>query len=232
MRRVKTATQCVHLEGRGDPYGAVSPPIYQTATFRQSSPSEFGDFDYTRSGNPTRKLVEQQLAKLEGGKHASAFASGMAALTALTRTLEIGDHIIAGNDLYGGTIRFLEKVVQRAGVYVSYVDPTDSNEVGAALSKRTKLLLIETPTNPLLRIIDIKAIAECAHCLGARLAVDNSMLSPCFQQPLALGADVVMRTPLRGFCRCTRQSSAFTILAYVTTLDTNFIETRQMAMAQ
>ena len=197
---MKTSTRCVHLETNGDPYGAVSPPIYQTATFRQQSPLEFGEYDYTRTANPTRKLVEQQLAALEGGSYACAFTSGMAAITALTRTLEIGDHIIAGNDLYGGTVRLLDQVLSRGGTYVTFVDTTDLDEVRSCLNSRTKLVLIETPTNPLLRIVDIRALAELAHSVGAVLAVDNSMLSPCFQQPLALGADVVIHSATKFLC--------------------------------
>ncbi len=200
MRRVKTATRCVHLEASGDPYGAISPPIYQTATFRQPSVSEFGNYDYTRSGNPTRRLLEQQLAKLEAGEHACAFASGMAALTALTRLLEVGDEIVAGNDLYGGTVRLLDQVLSRAGIYVNYVDTMDLDAVRAALTGRTKLLLAETPSNPLLRICDINALAELAHSAGAIFAVDNSMLSPCFQQPLGLGADVVIHSATKFLC--------------------------------
>jgi len=191
---VKTATRCVYLEANGEPYDAISPPIYQTATFRQQNPTEFGEYDYTRTANPTRTLLEQKLASLENGGHACAFASGMAALTALTRRLEIGDNIIAGNDLYGGTVRLLDQVLSRSGIDVSYVDTTDLDEVRAALNGRTKLVLIETPSNPLLRVTDIKAIASVAHSAGAILAVDNSMLSPCFQQPLDLGADVVIHS--------------------------------------
>jgi len=197
---VKSSTRCVHLEANGDPYGAISPPIYQTATFRQESASEFGEYDYTRTANPTRQLLEQQLAALEGGAYACAFASGMAAITALTRTLEIGDHIIAGNDLYGGTVRLLDQVLARSGIYISYIDATDLDEVRASLTARTKLVLIETPSNPLLRIADIKALAELAHSVGAILAVDNSMLSPCFQQPLALGANVVIHSATKFLC--------------------------------
>jgi cystathionine beta-lyase len=124
----------------------------------------------------------------------------MAAITALTRTLEIGDHILAGNDLYGGTVRLLDQVLSRSGIYVSYVDLSDLDEVRAHLSSRTKLVLIETPTNPLLRIADIAALAELAHSVGAFLAVDNSMLSPCFQQPLVLGADVVIHSATKFLC--------------------------------
>jgi cystathionine beta-lyase len=200
MRRVKTATQCVRGGASRDPFGAISPPIYQTATFRQPAASEFGEYDYTRTANPTRTLLEQQLATLEGGLHACAFSSGMAAITALTRLLRTGDHIIAGNDLYGGTVRLLDQVLSRAGICVSYVDTTDLEEVRGSLTGRTRLALIETPTNPLLRICDIKAIAQLVHSTGAILAVDNSMLSPCFQQPLALGADVVIHSATKFLC--------------------------------
>jgi cystathionine beta-lyase len=183
-----------------DPFGAISPPIYQTATFHQPAASEFGEYDYTRTANPTRTLLEQQLATLEGGLHACAFSSGMAAITALTRLLRTGDHIIAGNDLYGGTVRLLDQVLSRAGICVSYIDTTDLEEVRGSLTERTKLALIETPTNPLLRICDIKALAQLVHSAGAILAVDNSMLSPCFQQPLALGADVVIHSATKFLC--------------------------------
>jgi cystathionine beta-lyase len=194
VRRVKTATQCVHFETRRDSFGAISPPIYQTATFRQQTASEFGEYDYTRTANPTRTLVERQLAALEGGSRACAFSSGMAAITALTRLLEVGDHIIAGNDLYGGTVRLLDQVLSRAGISVSYLNTTDPEEVRASFTERTRLVLIETPTNPLLRICNIKVLAQLAYSTGAILAVDNTMLSPCFQQPLLLGADVVIHS--------------------------------------
>jgi cystathionine beta-lyase len=200
MRRVKTATQCVHFETRRDPFDAISPPIYQTATFRQPTALKFGEYDYTRTANPTRTLIERQLAALEGGSHACAFASGMAAITALTRLLKAGDQIIAGNDLYGGTVRLLDQVLSRAGICVSYVDTTDLGEVRASFTERTRLVLIETPTNPLLRICDIKALAQLAHSAGAILAVDNTMLSPCFQQPLLLGADVVIHSATKFLC--------------------------------
>jgi len=191
---MKTATRCVHLKENDDPYNAIAPPIYQTATFRQQSASEFGEYDYTRTANPTRKLLEQQLARLESAACACAFSSGMAAITALARRLKIGDEIIAGNDLYGGTVRLLDQVLSRSGIDVNYVDTTDLDKVRGSLRSRTRLLLIETPSNPLLRICDIKALAELAHSAEAILAVDNSMLSPCFQEPLVLGADVVIHS--------------------------------------
>jgi cystathionine beta-lyase len=182
------------LKWNGDPYGAIAPPIYQTATFRQQSAAVFGEYDYTRTANPTRKLLEQQLARLETAAYACAFSSGMAAVTALARRLEIGDQIMAGNDLYGGTVRLLDQVLSRSGIDVTYIDTTDLDKVRGGLSARTRLLLIETPSNPLFRICDIKALAELAHSAEAILAVDNSMLSPCLQQPLVLGADVVIHS--------------------------------------
>src|ERR1051325_7639713 len=115
---LKTATRCVQFDGSSDPHGAMAPPSYQTATFQQPTASEFGEYDYTRSGNPTRSLVEEQLARLEGGAYACAFGSGMAAITALTRLLKSGDEIIAGDDLYGGTVRLLQQILPRAGISV------------------------------------------------------------------------------------------------------------------
>jgi cystathionine beta-lyase len=197
---MKTATRCVRPGADGDPYGAVVPPIYQTATFRQESATEFGEYDYTRTANPTRTLVERQLAALDGGAHACAFSSGMAAITALTRLLDHGDEIIAGNDLYGGTFRLLEQILPRQGISVTYVDTTDLALVRRCLTTRTKLVLVETPSNPLLRISDIRGLAQVAHEAGALLAVDNSMLSPVLQQPLALDADIVIHSATKFLC--------------------------------
>jgi len=197
---MKTATRCVHHGSTEDPFSAVVPPIYQTATFRQSSAMEFGEYDYTRSANPTRTLLERQLAALENGEYASAFASGMAALTALTRLAQVGDEIVAGDDLYGGTVRLLEQVLPRQGIAVRYVDTTNLAAVQRAFNPRTKLVLVETPTNPLLRISDIRCLSEITHGAGALLAVDNSMLSPCLQQPLSLGADVVVHSATKFLC--------------------------------
>jgi cystathionine beta-lyase len=193
---MRKATRCVHISQNGgdDPYGAIVPPIYQTATFRQRTATEFDEYDYTRSGNPTRTILERQLAGLEGGKHACAFGSGMAAITALTRLLHPGDEIVAGNDLYGGTVRLFDQILPRQGTVVHYVDTTNLSAVQQLLSSRTKLILMETPSNPLLQVSDIEALAELAHSVGAILAVDNSMLSPCLQQPLDCGADVVIHS--------------------------------------
>jgi cysteine-S-conjugate beta-lyase len=197
---MKPSTHCVHLGSPDDPFGATVPPLYQTVTFHQDSALEFGEYDYTRSGNPTRSLLERQLAQLEGGAHASAFASGMAAITALVRLLETGSEIIVGDDLYGGTVRLLEQILPRQGITACYTDTTDLNAVRAALSPRTKLILIESPTNPLFRICDIRGIAQLAQRAGVLLAVDNSMLSPLLQQPLTLGADVVIHSATKFLC--------------------------------
>ncbi len=197
---MKISTQCVHLELNEDLYGAVVPPLYQTATFRQPTATEFGDYDYTRSGNPTRTQLEKQLAVLEKGSHAATFTSGMAALTAVTRLVKAGEEIIAGDDIYGGTSRLLEQVLPRNGIAVSYVDTTDLSAVRDAFTSKTKLFLLETPTNPFLKISDIKALAEIVHSHGAFLAVDNSMLSPYLQNPLLLGADLVIHSATKFLC--------------------------------
>ena len=197
---MKTSTRCVQIDNQVDPCGAVVPPIYQTATFIQPSATEFGEYDYTRTANPTRSLLERQLADLEGGFHAAAFSSGMAAITAVTGLLQTGDEIVAGDDLYGGTVRLLELLRQRQGIAVRYTDTTLIQNVRAALTPRTKLILIETPSNPLFRISDIRALAEIARDGGALLAVDNSMLSPCWQRPLELGADLVIHSATKFLC--------------------------------
>lgn len=197
---MKTATRCVRIVSDRDPYGAVAPPIYQTATFRQPSAVDCGEYDYSRSANPTRALVEAQIAALEGGRSACAFASGMAALSAVTRLVRTGEEIVAGDDLYGGTCRLLSKVAPRHGIRVRYVDTSDPVAVEAALSPATRLLLVETPTNPLLRIADLDRLAALARRRGVLFAVDNSLLSPCLQQPLAHGAHLVIHSATKALC--------------------------------
>jgi cystathionine beta-lyase len=197
---MKTSTRCVRLDNELDRCGAVVPPIYQTATFIQPSATEFGDFDYSRTANPTRSLLERQLADLEGGTNAAAFASGMAAISAITGLVQTGEEIIAGDDLYGGTVRLLELLRQRQGITVRYTDTTEPENVRAALTSRTRLILIETPSNPLFRISDIRKLAGLAHEAGVLLAVDNSMLSPCLQRPIELGADIVIHSATKFLC--------------------------------
>lgn len=197
---MKTSTRCVQL-GRGhDAYGAIVPPIYQTATFEQPNATEFGEYDYTRSGNPTRTLLEQQLADLEDANYASCFASGMAALTALTRIVKTGEEIIAGDDLYGGTVRLLDRITSHQNISVRYVDTTNGDELRKAVTDQTRLILIETPSNPLFRISDIEELSRIARATGAYLAVDNSMLSPVFQRPLNFGADIVVHSATKFLC--------------------------------
>jgi cystathionine beta-lyase len=162
--------------------------------------SEFGEYDYTRSGNPTRALLQQQLAELEGGGYACAFASGMAAITAVTRLVKSGEEIIAGDDLYGGTVRLLENLRERQNVRISYVDTSDLQAFNAAITRQTRLVLIETPSNPLFRISDIRKLAQATREAGAILAVDNSMLSPILQQPLSLGAHIVIHSATKFLC--------------------------------
>jgi cystathionine beta-lyase len=197
---MKTSTRCVQLGRGNDAYGAIVPPIYQTATFEQPTATEFGEFDYTRSGNPTRTLLERQLADLEDATHACAFASGMAALTSLTRIVRPGEEIVAGDDLYGGTVRLLDQITSHLNIGVRYVDTTNEREVRGAVSDRTRLILIETPSNPLFRISDIRALSLIARDVRACLAVDNSMLSPVFQRPLNLGADIVIHSATKFLC--------------------------------
>jgi cystathionine beta-lyase len=181
-------------------HGAIVPPIYQTATFEQPNATEFGEYDYTRSGNPTRSLLEEQLADLEGASYACAYASGMAALTALTRIVKSGEEIIAGDDLYGGTVRLLDRLSSHQNIAVRYVDTTNADELRKAVTSRTRLILIETPSNPLFRISDIRELASIAKQRRTYLAVDNSMLSPVFQQPLTLGADIVIHSATKFLC--------------------------------
>ncbi len=196
---MKHTTQCVNFEP-ADNFSAMSPPIYQTATFRQETADEFGEFDYSRSGNPTRRALEEKLAQLEHGKFAAAFSSGMAAITAVVRLLEPGDEVIAGDELYGGTIRLLERAGAAYGFGVRYVDTTDADAVAAAVTNKTRLILIETPSNPTLRITDLTAVAKLTAGREIILAVDNSMLSPTLQNPLELGADIVIHSATKYLC--------------------------------
>jgi cystathionine beta-lyase len=192
---MKPSTQIVNFDPcPRDPFSPSATPIYQTATFVQESAVECGEYDYTRSGNPTRRVLEDQLARLEGASRAFAFASGMAALNATTSLAGSGDEILAGSDLYGGTYRLLDKVLPRLGIATRYVDASDLDAIRSAWNPNTRLVLVETPTNPLQRIADLQALAELAHAGGALLAVDNTMMSPYLQNPLELGADLVIHS--------------------------------------
>ncbi|HEV3024768.1 MAG TPA: PLP-dependent aspartate aminotransferase family protein [Pirellulales bacterium] len=188
-------TRAIHVGQDRDPQtGAVVPPLHLASTFVQLGAGEWGEFDYSRSGNPTRKAFETTLASLEGGAGALAFASGMAATHCVTMLLEQGDHVLAGADIYGGTYRLLHKVVNRAGIGVSLVATTDLDAVKAAITPRTKLVWIESPGNPLMSICDIAACAALAHEHGCLLGCDNTLASPVLTRPLELGADIVMHS--------------------------------------
>mmetsp|Transcript_2307 Transcript_2307/g.3561 ORF Transcript_2307/g.3561 Transcript_2307/m.3561 type:complete len:466 (+) Transcript_2307:1318-2715(+) len=198
------ATQLVAYNAcKNDPYGASSMPIYQTSTFGQPSATSFGEYDYSRSGNPTRKALEEQIAQLEKGTKAFAFSSGMAALSAITRLAKAGDEIILSDDSYGGTYRLLAKVAARNNIVIRYLDmsgPGGPSRLQAAISDNTKLVMLESPTNPMQRIIGIRDIARVAHSKNALVSVDNTMLSPVLQNPLALGADIVMHSATKFIC--------------------------------
>ncbi|MEV5505760.1 cystathionine gamma-synthase [Streptomyces orinoci] len=190
-------TLAIHAGQEPDPLtGAVVPPIYQVSTYKQDGVGGLrGGYEYSRSANPTRTALEENLAALEGGRRGLAFASGLAAEDTLLRTLLTpGDHVVIPDDAYGGTFRLFAKVISRWGVEWSVADTSDPAAVRAALRPRTKAVWVETPSNPLLGITDIAAVAEVAHQAGARLVVDNTFASPYLQQPLSLGADVVVHS--------------------------------------
>ncbi len=188
------ATRAIHAGQGADPTtGATIVPIYATSTYTQDAVGEHKGFDYSRTVNPTRVALETQLAALEDARFASAFASGMAATAAVTNLLSAGDHVVVTDDLYGGTYRLFSRVLTRYGLEFSYVDMTDLGAVRAAIRPNTKMFWIETPTNPLLRLVDLAAL--CAlRAAGQIVAVDNTFATPYFQSPLALGADVVVHS--------------------------------------
>jgi cystathionine gamma-lyase len=188
-------TVAVHGGQRPEPVtGAVTPPIFQTSTYAQPAPGEHTGFEYSRSQNPTRFALERAMAALEGGSHGLCFASGCAATTAVVQLLDQGDHVVASDDLYGGTFRLFDKVMARRGQRFTFVDASSTGNVEAALEPGTKLVWIETPTNPMLKLADIEALANACRARGALLAVDNTFCSPVLQRPLDLGADIVVHS--------------------------------------
>jgi cystathionine beta-lyase/cystathionine gamma-synthase len=189
------STRAIHAGQDADPAtGATVMPIYATSTFTQEAPGRHKGYEYSRSGNPTRTALETCLAALEGGERALAFASGLAATTAVLSTLRPGDEVAAAADLYGGTFRLLERVFKPWGLTPRYTDDFSPGGFAALVTPATRLVWIETPTNPLLHVLDIAALAELAHRAGALLAVDNTFASPYLQQPLRLGADLVVHS--------------------------------------
>ena len=188
-------TRAIHVGQEPDAtFGAVNVPIYQTSTYAQPDVGRPKRWDYARGGNPTREAFQTALASLEGGAHALAFSSGMGAETTLLLTLGPGDHVLLANDVYGGTYRLLARVLQGWGLGLDVVDMTDLDAFRAAMRPETRLVWVETPTNPLLNVVDLAAAAEITHAAGARCVVDNTFATPYLQRPLELGADVVVHS--------------------------------------
>jgi cystathionine beta-lyase/cystathionine gamma-synthase len=189
------STRAIHVGNNHDPQtGAIVAPLHLSSTFKQPGAGEWGEFDYSRSGNPTRKAFETTIANLESGLGALAFASGMAAIHCVTSIFSSGDHLLAGTDIYGGTYRLLHNIVNRAGIHVDLVNTTDLAAVERAVRPNTRLLWIESPGNPLLSITDITACADIAHRHGALLGIDSTFATPVLTRPLELGADIVMHS--------------------------------------
>ena len=189
------ATDAIHVGQEPDPAtGAIIVPIYQTSTFVQEELGKHKGYEYARTSNPTRAALERNLAALEGAPFSFAFASGMAAINCLMSLLKSGDHVVAGQNLYGGSFRLFERVLKDFGLTFSYVNTCQLEEVERAFRPNTRMIFIETPTNPIMEITDIASTASLAHSHGTRLAVDNTFMSPYFQRPLALGADFVVHS--------------------------------------
>jgi cystathionine gamma-lyase len=188
-------TRAIHAGQRPDPTtGAIMTPVYQTSTYVQPELGRHLGYEYARTHNPTREALEGNLASLEGGKHGLSFASGLAATDTLVKLFSAGDHIICGENVYGGTYRLFNQVISRMGIEFSFVDSSSVDAIRAAIRPNTRLVHVETPTNPMMGITDLPAAAEVVHAAGALLSVDNTFASPYNQQPLALGADVVMHS--------------------------------------
>ena len=192
---MKFGTKAIHAGVEPDPAtGAIMTPIYQTSTYVQAAPGDHKGYEYSRTHNPTRTALQNALAALENGRHGLCFSSGMASIDAVVKLLEPGDEVISTNDLYGGTYRLFTKIFQKYGIKFHFVDMGDLANVEKALSKKTKLIWAETPTNPLLRILDIEALARIAKKNGCLLGVDNTFATPYLQTPIDLGADIVMHS--------------------------------------
>jgi cystathionine gamma-lyase/cystathionine beta-lyase/cystathionine gamma-lyase/homocysteine desulfhydrase len=210
------ATRAIHVGQEPDPLtGAVAPPIFATSTFVQEEIGKHKGYEYARVSNPTRDRLEKNLAALEGGVAAKVFASGMAAINAIVTTLKAGDHVVCGHNLYGGTPRLFNQVWADFGLEFTYVDTSDAKNVEKAIKKSTRMVFIETPTNPLMALTDIRAVSEVCRPKKIDLVVDNTFMSPYFQQPIALGASMVVHSTtkflnghsdgLGGVVVCTRQ---------------------------
>ena len=192
---MKFSTIAIHAGQEPDPTtGAVSVPIYQTSTYAQEGIGKHKGFEYARTQNPTRLACEKNLAALEGGRFGYGFASGMAAINAVVTLLRAGDHVIVSDNTYGGTFRLFDKIMSKFGVEFSYVDAREPQNVEDAVRAETRMVFIETPTNPVMSLVDIAAVSEITRRRGLRLVVDNTFMSPYFQRPLELGADIVLHS--------------------------------------
>ncbi len=192
---MKFSTKAIHMGQEADPAtGSVTVPVYLTSTYLQREPGREGKYVYSRTGNPTRDALERSLAALEGGRFGLAFSSGMAATTTILLLLGKGDHVIAGDDVYGGVYRLFDQVLQNYGLQFTYVDPRNPENVKKAVRKNTRMVWVETPTNPLMKIADIRAIAKVGKSARAITVVDNTFMSPYFQNPLRHGADIVVHS--------------------------------------
>jgi cystathionine beta-lyase/cystathionine gamma-synthase len=189
------STRAIHIGNEADPStGAVAPPIFATSTYAQEELGKTKGYDYSRAGNPTRTRLEENLASLEDGVAARVFSSGMAAIGALCQTMKAGEHIVASNNLYGGVPRLFNQIMTNFGLEFTYVDTSDARNVEHAIRKNTRYVHIETPTNPLMGLTDIAVVSRIAHKHGCEVVVDNTFLSPYFQQPIKFGADIVMHS--------------------------------------
>lgn len=194
-RKFGFETRAIHAGQAPDPTtGAVVTPLYLTSTYEHSEPGVYAGYDYSRAGNPTRAAYESCVANLEGARFGFAFASGCIGATTVMHLLAQGDHVVCCDDMYGGTYRLFEQVFRKQGLDFDYVDLTDPEALGPALRPNTRMVWIETPTNPLMKLLDIERLAQLAHAAGAWLMVDNTFMSPYFQRPLALGADLVLHS--------------------------------------
>ncbi|MEL6811230.1 MAG: PLP-dependent aspartate aminotransferase family protein [Bacteroidota bacterium] len=189
-----SATKIIHSIPSDPLTGAISVPVYQTSTFIQEAPGVNKGFDYARSNNPTRKVLEDVVAQLEGGHSGFAFGTGLAAIDAVLKLLSVGDEIVAVDDIYGGAYRLFTHVYEKLGISIRYVDTTDVDHVAQAVTSKTRLIWIESPTNPTLKVSDIEAISRVAKSVDALLVVDNTFASPIAQQPISLGADIIIHS--------------------------------------
>ena len=219
MKHSGFATRAIHIGQEPDPAtGAVTVPIYATSTYVQEEIGKHKGYEYARVSNPTRDRLETNLAALEGGTTSRVFSSGMAAINAITTMLKAGDHVVAGHNLYGGTPRLFDQVLVNFGLTFTYVDTSSVNNVERAFQKNTRLIFLETPTNPLMQLCDLRAICELSHRHGVEVVVDNTFMSPYFQRPIELGADMVVHSTtkflnghsdgLGGVVVCTKAEQA------------------------